>query len=137
MPQISDRQFERLPLRVHQFLAGIPLLDVWAVDLPSPRAGIALDKCLRAANERLFTPTQVVRGLLDLRLLIGRRYSRTGQPDGPRGDVEPRIATAFYFAVYVGSIGWFGPFDMAPIDRPKTDRFCCHALEQGPDNGSP
>jgi len=26
---------------------------------------------------------------------------------------------------------------MAPIDRPKTDRFCCHALELGPDNGSP
>ena len=75
MPQISYREFERLPLRVHQFLAGVPLHDVWAVDLPNPRAGITLDKCLRAANERLFTPTQVVRGLLDLRLLIGRRYS--------------------------------------------------------------
>jgi hypothetical protein len=35
MPQISDREFERLPLRVHRFLAGVPLHGVWAVDLPS------------------------------------------------------------------------------------------------------
>ena len=46
MPQISEKEFERLPLRVHQFLAGIPLLDVWAVDLPSPRARITLDEFL-------------------------------------------------------------------------------------------
>jgi len=50
MPQISEREFERLPLRAHQFLAGIPLHDVWAVDLPSPRAGITLDEVLRVAN---------------------------------------------------------------------------------------
>jgi len=74
MPQISDREFERLPLRVHRFLAGVPLHDVWAVDLPSPRAGITLDEFLRAANERLFTPTPVVQRLLDLRLLIGRLF---------------------------------------------------------------
>jgi len=35
MPQISEKEFERLPLRAHQFLAGVPLHDVWAVDLPS------------------------------------------------------------------------------------------------------
>jgi len=74
MPQISDREFERLPLRVHRFLAGVPLHDVWAVDLPSPRAGITLDEFLRAANEGLFTPTPVVQRLLDLRLLIGRLF---------------------------------------------------------------
>ena len=33
MQQISTREFERLPLRVH-FLAGVPLHGVWAVDLP-------------------------------------------------------------------------------------------------------
>src|SRR6516225_9841448 len=33
-PQFSAREFERLPLRVHTFLAGVPLHDVWAVDLP-------------------------------------------------------------------------------------------------------
>lgn len=74
MPQISESEFERLPLRVHQFLAGVPLHDVWAVDLPRPRAGITLDGFLRAANERLFTPTPVVQGLLHLRFLIGRLF---------------------------------------------------------------
>ena len=74
MSQISEREFEQLPLRVHRFLAGVPLHDVWAVDLPSPRAGITLDEFLRAAKERLFTPKPVVRGLLDLRLFIGRLF---------------------------------------------------------------
>ena len=84
MPQISDREFERLPLRVHRFLAGVPLHDVWAVDLPSPRAGITLDEFLRAANERLFTPTPVVQRLLDLRLLIGRLFGW----DSPRPSTQ-------------------------------------------------
>ena len=74
MPQISQREFERLPLRAHQFLAGVPLHDVWAVDLTSPRAGITLDEFLRVANERLYTPAPVVRGLLNLRLLTGRLF---------------------------------------------------------------
>lgn len=72
MPQISNREFERVPLRAHQFLAGVPLHDAWAVDLPSPRGGITLDELLRASNERLFTPSPVVRWLVQLRLLIGR-----------------------------------------------------------------
>ena len=84
MPQVSEREFERLPLLAHQFLAGVPLHDVWAVDLPSPRAGITLDEFLRAANERLFTPTPVVQGLLDLRLLIGRLFGW----DSPRPSTQ-------------------------------------------------
>ena len=84
MPQVSEREFERLPLRAHQFLAGVPLHDVWAIDLPSPRAGVTLDEFLRAANERLFTPTPVVRGLLDLRLLIGRLF----RWDSPRPSTQ-------------------------------------------------
>ena len=31
MPKISTQEFERLPLRVHEFLAGVPLHDVWAM----------------------------------------------------------------------------------------------------------
>lgn len=71
MPEVSAEEFERLPLRVHQFLAGVPLHDVWAVDLPSPRAGITLDEFLRAANQQLFTLSPPVRALVALRLLIG------------------------------------------------------------------
>ena len=72
MPQVSAREFERLPLRVHAFLAGVPLHDVWAVDLPRSRAGITLDAFLRAASNRPFTPSPLVRMLLDLRLFVGR-----------------------------------------------------------------
>ena len=90
MPQISEREFERLPLRAHQFLAGVPLHDVWAVDLPSPRAGITLDEFLRAANERLYSPTPVVRGLLDLRLLIGRLFG--WDRPRPSTQAEPTFA---------------------------------------------
>jgi Protein of unknown function (DUF2867) len=74
LPQISQSEFELLPLRVHQFLAGVPLHDVWAVDLPRLRAGITLDEFLRVTNERPFTPTPVVRGLLRFRFLIGRLF---------------------------------------------------------------
>ena len=74
MPQISEREFERLPLHVHCLLAGVPLHDVWVVDLPSPLPGITLDEFLRAVSERPFTPTPLVRALLDLRLFIGRCF---------------------------------------------------------------
>ena|SRR6516225_103594 len=68
MPQISALEFERLPLRVHAFLAGVPLHDVWAVDLPRSRARITLDEFLRVARGCLFTPSTLVRMLIDIRL---------------------------------------------------------------------
>ena len=43
MPQISTQEFERLPLRVHDFLADVPLHDVWAID-PRTRSGVTLDE---------------------------------------------------------------------------------------------
>jgi hypothetical protein len=46
MPQISTQEFKGLPLRVHEFLADVPLHDVWAVDLPCTRPGITLDEFL-------------------------------------------------------------------------------------------
>jgi hypothetical protein len=72
MPRISTQEFEQLPLRVHAFLAGVPIHDVWAVDLPRRRAGITLDQFLRGAGERLFTPSPVVRALLNIRWFVGR-----------------------------------------------------------------
>ena len=96
MPQISEREFERLPLRVHRFLAGVPLHDVWAVDLPSPRAGITLDEFLRVANDRIYTPTPVVRGPLDLRLPIGRLFG-CDSPRRPRLERRsPGCSIVFY-----------------------------------------
>jgi hypothetical protein len=34
MPQVLTEEFKRLPLRVHTFLADVPLHDVCVVDLP-------------------------------------------------------------------------------------------------------
>src|SRR5438046_8594535 len=80
MPQISTREFERLPLRVHDFLAGVPLHDVWAIDLPRTRSGITLDEFLRTASACLLTPTPVVRALLNIRLFIGRLLGWDREP---------------------------------------------------------
>jgi hypothetical protein len=74
MPQVSQQEYERLPLRAHHFLAGVPLHDVWAVDLASPRQGITLDEFLCVANQQLFTLKPVVQWLVGLRLLIGRLF---------------------------------------------------------------
>jgi hypothetical protein len=80
MPQISTHEFERLPLRVHDFLAGVPLHDVWAVDLPRTRSGITLDEYLRTAGGRPFTLSPIVRALLNIRLFVGRSLGWDREP---------------------------------------------------------
>jgi hypothetical protein len=80
MLQVSTQEFERLPLRVHSFLAGVPLHDVWAVDLPRWRTGVTLDDFLRAAGNRLFRPSPLVRMLLDIRLFVGRLLGWDREP---------------------------------------------------------
>jgi hypothetical protein len=107
MPQVSTQEFERLPLRVHTFLAGVPLHDVWVVDLPRWRAGVTLDEFLRAANNctlttcgcskssSLFTPSPLVRILLNIRFLVGRFFG---------WDREPPTATCKTFATHLTDI---------------------------------
>ena len=92
MPQVSTQEFERLPLRVHTFLAGVPLHDVWSVDLPRWRAGVTLDEFSRTANNckldacgcskssSLFTHSPLVRVLLDLRFFVGRFFGWDHEP---------------------------------------------------------
>jgi len=80
MPQVSNQEFERLPLRVHTFLAGVPLHDVWSVDLPRWRAGVTLDDFLRIVGNCLFTPSTFVRMLLDIRLFVGRLFGWDREP---------------------------------------------------------
>src|SRR6266705_2720537 len=80
MPQISTQEFEQLPLRVHNFLAGVPLHDVWAIDLPRTRSGITLDEFLRTASACLLTPSPVVRALLNIRLFVGRLLGWDREP---------------------------------------------------------
>ena len=80
MPRISTQEFNRLPLRVHDFLADVPPHDVWAVDLPRSRPGITLDEFLRAAGGRPFTLSPVVRGLLAIRFGLGRLLGWDREP---------------------------------------------------------
>src|SRR5467141_2045248 len=80
MPQVLTQDFERLPLRVHTFLAGVPLHDVWSVDLPRWRAGVTLDEFLRTAGNCLCTPSGLVRMLLDIRFSVGRFFGWDHEP---------------------------------------------------------
>jgi hypothetical protein len=80
MPQLATQEFERLPLRVHTFLAGVPLHDVWFVDLPRWRPAVTLDDFLRTASNCLFTPSSVVRTLLNIRLFVGRFFDWDREP---------------------------------------------------------
>src|SRR6266481_4558356 len=88
MPQISPTEFYALPLRVHTFLAGVPLHDVWAVDLPKHRDGVTLAEFLRrASQDRLkasdaeinrFPP--VALALFRLRFFLGRIFRLEAEP---------------------------------------------------------
>ena len=80
MPQVSTQEFERLPLRVHTFLAGVPLHDVWSVELPRWRAGVTLDDFLRTGSNCLCVPSPLVRILLDIRFFIGRFFGWDHEP---------------------------------------------------------
>jgi len=96
MPQISPTEFYALPLRVHAFLADIPLHDVWAVDLPAHRDGVTLSEFLRRVNQNgseaayakinRFPP--VARALFSLRFFLGRIF---------RLEVEPKDAVTASF----------------------------------------
>ena len=79
MPQISTQEFGELPLRVHDFLADVPLHDVWAVDVPRMRSGITLDEFWRTSG-CLFTPSPMVRMLLSIRLIVGRPFGWDREP---------------------------------------------------------
>jgi hypothetical protein len=80
MPQISTQEFERLPLRVHDFLAGVTLHDVWAIDLPRTRSGITLDEFRRTGGGCPDTTSLLVRALLNIRLFVGRLLDWDREP---------------------------------------------------------
>jgi hypothetical protein len=90
MPQISTEEFRWLPLRVHEFLADVPLHDVWAVDLPLARSGITLDEFLRAEKVHRCRLSPSARALLSIRLSIGRLL---GWDRGPSATASETFAT--------------------------------------------
>jgi hypothetical protein len=70
--RLDAAQFERLDLRVHGFLRGVPLHDVWAVEL----SGGGPDRTMadvRAvfSSERLASANVMVRALFRVRAVLG------------------------------------------------------------------
>jgi Protein of unknown function (DUF2867) len=81
MPQISPREFYAVPLRVHSLLAGVPLHDVWAVDLPRRRDGVTLCEFLPWANQGGADRfPAAARALIRLRLFLGRIFRLEAEP---------------------------------------------------------
>jgi hypothetical protein len=88
MPQISPADFYALPLRVHAFLADVPLHDVWAVDLPTHRKGVTLSEFLRRASQcgcdtsdsEVNRLPPVARALFRLRFFLGRILGLETEP---------------------------------------------------------
>ncbi len=97
MPQISPDEYYALPLRAHSLLAGVPLHDVWAVDLPTRRDGITLSDFLRrmsrrdsnAADSKINRLPPMARALFRLRFFLGRIF---------RLETEPKDALAASFS---------------------------------------
>jgi hypothetical protein len=96
MPQISPAEFYAVPLRVHSFLADIPLHDVWAVDLPAHSGGVTLSQFLRRTRENksyradaeIIGFPLVARALFRFRFFLGRIF---------RLEEEPKDAAAASF----------------------------------------
>jgi hypothetical protein len=86
MSQISAQEFKRLPLRVHNFLADVPLHDVWAVDLPHIRPGITLNEFLRASRAHHCKLSPGARTLLSIRLFAGRLFGLDREPVRPKSE---------------------------------------------------
>ena len=113
MPRIPTQEFEGLQLRVHDLLAGVPLHDVWAVDLPRVRSGITLDEFLRAAGARPFTPSPVVRALLTIRFFVGRLLGWDREPDATQRETFATRLTPADLSKSVAPAGTReGPFRM-------------------------
>lgn len=82
MPQISPTEFHALPLRVHAFLADVPLHDAWAVDLPTHRDGVTLAEFLGRASQRgVNRLPAAAHALFRLRLLLGRILRLEDEPE--------------------------------------------------------
>jgi hypothetical protein len=91
MPLCPAQEFLSQPLRVHAFLEGVPLHDVWAVDLPVWNEGITLHEFRGRAikKENLGKVPWPTRALLGVRFFLGRVLGL---------EAEPKNAQQMYFA---------------------------------------
>lgn len=79
--RIDPSVFRKLDLRVHGFLADVPLHDVWRVEL-APREGVPTMQDVREAMSTALRESlnPVVRSLFALRAALGRLFRWDGEP---------------------------------------------------------
>ncbi|RIL05367.1 MAG: DUF2867 domain-containing protein [Proteobacteria bacterium] len=116
--RVEPADFRRLDLRAHALLAGVPLHDVWTVELPGggPDRTLADARAFMRA-ENLLSLNPVVRGLFRLRAWLGRVFRwdaatrapsarsllhRLSDEDRERSLVEPGSPDGPFTVLYVG-----------------------------------
>ena len=117
MEPISPQEFLAQPLRVHSFLEGVDLHDVWALDLPAAREGITLQKFFQSTKKgtSLKKISWPARALFGLRIALGRIFGwdkerknaprvsfsdRLTEEDQQRSSVPAGTADGFFRVIY-------------------------------------
>jgi hypothetical protein len=77
----SPEEYARLELRAHALLAGVPLHDVWLVDLPAAARGCTLVELReRVSLARIASSNAAVRCLFRLRAWLGTLFGWDREP---------------------------------------------------------
>jgi hypothetical protein len=110
--RVNSDEWNGLDLRVHALLAGVPLHDVWAVDLPGGRHGLALADLRAVLAERVGMSNAAVRSLFSLRRAIGRVFGweRVREHSDPPPIFRDRLSEADRKASLVPTGTADGPF---------------------------
>jgi hypothetical protein len=90
MPRIAPQEFLAQPFRVHSFLSGVTMHDVWVVDLPAVSGKVTLQEFRQRTKSRDLAAriSWPARALFGLRFFLGRIFG---------WDKEPRRNKPEYF----------------------------------------
>ncbi len=110
--RIASDEWNHLELRVHALVAGVPLHDAWAVDLPGGRRGLALADLRPVLAERVALSNAAVRSLFSLRRAIGRAlgWERVREHRDPPSIFRDRVTESDRRASLVPTGTADGPF---------------------------
>lgn len=110
--RVGSDEWDRLELRVHALLAGVPLHDVWAIDLPGGPPGLVLADLHAVLAERVALSSAVVRSLFSLRRAIGRAlgWERVREHRDPPSIFRDRLTESDRQASLVRTGTLDGPF---------------------------
>jgi hypothetical protein len=141
--RVTPGEFQALELRAHSLLAGVPLHDVWRLDLPGGRPGLGIpDLRERLASESLRAASPLVRILFGLRTWLGGLFGWDREPppgwgasfldrlspeDGERSLVAPGTREGPFRVLFVT------PREaISEIRNATVHAFSVHALLEGP-----